>query len=81
MKLENPRLTWEAFKYLSRNELSDKELDVYYFLIHHYIKEDFNVLFTLLERAQEEKITASQVDIKNQIELINLNLETFCKKC
>ena len=38
MKLENPQLSWEAFKYLSKNVLTEKELDIYYFLINQYIE-------------------------------------------
>ena len=82
MKLQNSNLSWEAYKYLSRNVLTDKELDVFYFLMHHYIEEEgFDTLFLLLDRAKEEKITASEVDIKTQIEVINFALETIRKKC
>ncbi len=73
MKLQNSNLSWEAYKYLSRNVLTDKELDVFYFLTHHYIeKEGFDKLFPLLDRAKEEKITADEEAIKKYIKEIDL---------
>ena len=71
MKLENPQLSWEAFKYLSKNVLTEKELDIYYFLINQYIeKEGFENLFPLLEQADEENLTLDEATIRSYINSI-----------
>ena len=68
MKLENPQLSWEAFKYLSKNALTEKELDIYYFLINQYIeKKGFENLFPLLEQANEENLTLDEATIRSYI--------------
>ena len=71
MKLENPQLSWEAFKYLSKNVLTEKELDIYYFLINQYIeKEGFENLFPLLEQADEDNLTLDEATIRSYINSI-----------
>ena len=62
-------LKWEAYKYLSQNELSDEDLDVYEYLTGEYLHMEEPLFFLerldeLITRATNEKVTAKESCIK-----------------
>lgn len=65
-------LDWEAYKYLSRNVLSEQELDVYYFLTYYFLEREHHDSFSdkldsLLARAISESITVNEKVLKKHI--------------
>ena len=75
-------LNWEAYKYLSRNALSEQELDAYYFLTYYYLKSEspnnFSAkLYDLIARATSENIAADNHMIKKHISNLTKKSRSF----
>ncbi len=70
-------MDWEAYKLLSRTELTDDELDVFYFLTNHFwfqngLNGTSNDLYALLSRSTNEKIKKNISAIKAYIKKFSI---------
>lgn len=63
-------LDWEAYKLLSRNVLTEDELDIFYFLTHYFWGRNGTAkdLEALLFRSAHDEIVGNLNEIKAHIE-------------
>ena len=64
---------WEVYKYLSRNVLSEEELDLYFGLTNSYLKKlTIDGLYELINSAKNEKVELEENSIKQYIKELQI---------